>query len=307
MKIWDKIKELFTNNKTKSISSKFIIEAFPKHHEVSELEAVRAQTKLEERKQMGIPEKDINIILKYIINNTRISLKNNLHTDSLEMESMMLQCGFAQAIAAYQLEALGIDINIENVGDWKYSNDRHAILVANFLANVEGEVQTKRYLVDTTYRQFFQTQYANYERFFLEDDIEPKIEQAPSAGYFVCKTEEGREFSTKLIEDGYIELTPENAKIYGDGFYLSSRGRSQYKNQKPPRKEIKTSISKDEYFEEMINIRGELDYTKEELEGYGDTYKTPKEKMNEVEENILKDELVHNDTRKREEQIMELE
>lgn len=276
MKIWEKINDFLFRKQNKMLSSKFIIDAVPREHKVSELEAIRAQTRIEERSKTGISENDINTILKYIVNNTRSSLKEELQTLSLDTEDMMGLCGFAQAIAAYQLKELGVDINIGNIGGLDFSDARHAYVVANFPVNINGELQTKKYLLDTTYRQFFQTKYANYEQYFMGND-------APSAGYFVCKTNKGQEFANKLIEDGYIELTEENAKIYGDGFYLTCKGKSEYKNGKPPKGKISTPIKGEQYLQDITKQNGELDYSKEELEYIGALHKTPKDKMNYIE------------------------
>lgn len=301
MKIWEKIKEIFKKDKPKAIASKFIIEAVPKTHQLTDIELIKSQTKLEDVQKVneeankmvaGISLQDAEVLLKYIVNNTRTSLKRESYYPSVEEDDFCGECGYAQAISSYQFQKLGIDNIAANVSDTCYSKLRHAHLIAKIPIENEGKVDIAEYLIDTTYRQFFIVQECSYERFLNPDNY-----VGPDPGYFVCKNEEGKEFAKKLIEDGYIRLTKENAKIYGDGFCLASRNKDFYKNQKPPKGRIKTEYTGNDYLQELLNQSEMLDYTKEELELCGDIYPSPKEKINGTKKEEI-NPIIHDDNQR---------
>ncbi len=75
----------------------------------------------------------------------------------------------------------------------------------------------KTYLIDSTYRQFFSTMRCNEGRYYTEEE-NTNLKVAPDPGYFVTD----KNFAKSLMKDGYIELTKENAKKYGEAFYKAS-------------------------------------------------------------------------------------
>lgn len=79
------------------------------------------------------------------------------------------------------------------------------------------EYESKRYLVDITYAQFFDKSMNHIGRMGI-----PKLE-GPSVGYYMLLTDRSRDIAYKILTDGYIELDDEILKIYLGAFTLSFR------------------------------------------------------------------------------------
>ena len=79
------------------------------------------------------------------------------------------------------------------------------------------EYDSKRYLVDVTYAQFFDKSTNHIGRMGI-----PRLE-GPSVGYYMLLTEKGRDIAYKILTDGYIELDDGVFKTYLDAFTLSFR------------------------------------------------------------------------------------
>ena len=103
----------------------------------------------------------------------------------------------------------------------------------------------------------------------------------------------GEKVAQDLLSKGYIELTEENAKIYGDSFELANRNRNN-PTRVPSKKELVTGIDGSNYLRNIMNkdLQSEIDYTEEELEKYGINTKTPLSIREERARNITKDETV---------------
>ena len=81
---------------------------------------------------------------------------------------------------------------------------------------------SKYYLIDVTYSQFFYKYLNNLNRLGIMETGGCK------AGYFMLMTEKGRMIANKLLSDGYIELDEETLKIYLDSFAISFRNGLYY-------------------------------------------------------------------------------
>ncbi len=79
------------------------------------------------------------------------------------------------------------------------------------------EFDSKRYLVDITYSQFFEKRNNNLDRLGVVNL------DGTNVGSYMFLTEKGREIALKILKDGYIEMTEEVFKIYMDAFTLSFR------------------------------------------------------------------------------------
>lgn len=105
----------------------------------------------------------------------------------------------------------------------------------------------------------------------------------------------------KFYPSGFVELTPENAKFYGDSFMLEENMDKKFREKYekgvtvpvPRKKDLVTGISGEAYIEWMTDnarqdYRG-IDFDDEELEEfYGDKIKTPLMQKNELQEFIQK-------------------
>ena len=100
--------------------------------------------------------------------------------------------------------------------------DGHSFIVITL--NVEGE--EKHFLLDPTYIQFFHKDKCKKENYFISPMYPDKILLTPDAGFFI--REEDKEPVDFLLKYGYIELTEEYARIYGDSFLNTKTGTSPH-------------------------------------------------------------------------------
>ena len=111
---------------------------------------------------------------------------------------------------------------------------------------------------------------------------------APLAGYWCINLPGGAAFAQNILKNGFVELTPENAKIYGDSFILERKKDEEYQAKykegvtipQSTIKDVNTGFSGEQYIQWMIDetrqdSRG-IDYDDEELKGwYGELMETP--------------------------------
>lgn len=117
-------------------------------------------------------------------------------------------CGYGQAATAFRLEEMGISkeqIHPHQAAD-AFGGDgfRHAFLTVDM---PDG----KTYLVDTTFRQFFNGEQMGHN-------------QVGEPGKILRSTPEGRMIADKLLRDGFIELTDEVAQNYGNALRGGGEG-----------------------------------------------------------------------------------
>ena len=89
----------------------------------------------------------------------------------------------------------------------------HSFLTAEFNSD------KKTYLIDPTYQQFLLKENCNESKFFHHQGI---TLLKPDPGYYV--KEEDYPLLTSFVNNGFGELTPELAKMYGDSFYNTKQG-----------------------------------------------------------------------------------
>ncbi|MBR3199263.1 MAG: hypothetical protein IKG27_04535 [Bacilli bacterium] len=81
------------------------------------------------------------------------------------------------------------------------------------------------YLVDPTYNQFFDVDKCLTSKYVIKDGI---IKWTPDPGYFILKENDAnQEVIKKFLKYGFMELTRDNAIIYGDSFYFTQTGLSK--------------------------------------------------------------------------------
>ena len=96
--------------------------------------------------------------------------------------------------------------------------DGHSFTVVSL--NVEGE--ERNFLLDPTYIQFFQKEKCQKSAYFVSPMMPNRSLLTPDAGYFI--KEEDKDATEFLLKYGYIELTPEYARTYGDSFLNTKAG-----------------------------------------------------------------------------------
>lgn len=220
--------------------------------------------KLQDGVMDGISLHEADLILQWIIQNARTSLAKS-EKDFLSA-SLTGCCGFAQSMTLLPLIEVSSFVTINNVGNFPNSPYRHAFGTVQLPIKEDGKIYFKQYLLDASYRQYFTTAECNPGRYYLKN-----YNAGPAAGYYVCQTEEGRQFASELLTKGYIELTEQNAKIYGNGFDCESLNLSNLEKQN----ELLQTSGK--FYISVINTvqEKELNNDKEELEACGDVIVPP--------------------------------
>lgn len=271
----DKIKKILGYREGK----KFIIDTKPKIKNYSEIELMNIATIEEKLKQVlevnesngstsiGIREQEAISLLEWTVQNARIGLAKSENEDIAD-ESLLGTCGLGQGITGTTLKNMGLSPYIINACPTLAKNGfNHAYVVVDIPIQQNESIQNKSYLIDTTVRQFFlRDEITNSYRTYIKDKkFGNRV--APLPGYWMLKMENGEKIASKLLSDGFIELTEENAKIYGDSFKLAEKIRKR--PTKVPRKsELYTGIQGKQYIANIKRnqMQEEIDYDDDELE-----------------------------------------
>lgn len=176
------------------------------------------------RKRESLSQSEIDYYLNYVIYQTRVLLSSKKNKDINDYKFNFM-CDTAQSIIARYFDHLNISYKPVETG--KAISDNilgHSFLMAYF--DVDGEV--KSYIIDPTFNQFFDIDKCMESNFKVVNGI---VVKTPDLGYFALKADENSQNVIKnLIRCGYMELTRENAKIYGDLFYKTETGSINYFN-----------------------------------------------------------------------------
>ena len=135
------------------------------------------------------------------------------------MDNFDMKCDTAQAILGHyfhQINCRYAPCATHNVITSQI--DGHSFVVVTL--NVEGE--DKNFLIDPTYIQFFHQDKCQRDNYFVSPMYPDKVLLTPDAGFFI--KEEDMEPVDFLLRYGYIELTEEYARIYGDSFLNTKTG-----------------------------------------------------------------------------------
>ncbi len=155
--------------------------------------------------------------LRYIIYNVRSKLLNNNFNDSL-----IDMCSYCSNLVSRCANEL--DINTRRIIIYPGFTKEHSLLHygSGYHAFNMVMINDKNYIVDLTYRQFFLKDRNSLERIGvcgLSNTL---------PGRFMMMNESRMKTASKLLKDGYIEMTDENIKNYFDGFALSYRNATYY-------------------------------------------------------------------------------
>lgn len=314
--IYDKLKQKIRNILGYKEGKRFIIDTKPNMEEYSELSLMKlanTEGKLKkvlegnkENKNQGMTEQEAEEILKWTVQNARDELAKD---KNLQEESLLGCCGFGQAITAQTLRNMGLNPNICNVNPTiGEDTGRHAFITVNIPIKTSEKVENKMYLVDTTFRQFFLREEITNSRGEFIKDKEFGNKVAPMAGYWLLKMQGGRELAEEILSKGYIELTEERAKLYGDSFILEEKERKN-PTRVPNQKELITGIDGKQYINNINNpkLHGEIDYDMEDFEEFGINIKTPLMQKQEMIEKSYKENMTENKIEKNHEKDEELE
>lgn len=160
--------------------------------------------------------KDFLDVINYIVR-----LKINPNLDNYDNK-----CDLAISILYHYLKKLNCSI---------FSSTTHTSITNNIIGHsfltlqllVDGEI--KNYLIDPTYIQFFKKDKCTDSNYYTSPMYRDIILLTPDPGFFI--KDEMKKHCTSLLNHGYIELTEESARMYGDSFYNTKTGVS-YSNKK---------------------------------------------------------------------------
>ena len=204
----------------------------------------------------SLNQDEVDYYLSYVIYQTRalLSLKKFKEVSDYNYSFM---CDTAQSIIARYFDKLHISYKPVETGK-AITNDilGHSFLLADF--TVDGETRT--YILDPTYNQFFDVDKCSENNFKIINGI---VVKTPDLGYFALKSDENSQNVVKnLMRCGYMELTEANAKIYGDLFYKTKVGSINYFN-------TKLEMSGSIYIKSFKKSEARLTYNEEMLEELG--------------------------------------
>lgn len=281
--------------------SKFILDIKPNLREYSEIELMKIASIEEKLRKVlkanenelvdGIEENEARALLEWTVQNGRDGIMDGDDKKAILNDSLLGACGLGQGITAFTLKNMGLDPNAVNATKVLSKNGfKHAFLGVTIPVKGKDGVENKPYLVDITFKQFFlRTQITNHNGEFVKDKkFGNKV--APIPGYWMLHLPNGEKVAQEILSEGFIELTEENAKIYGDSFELANRDRKN-PEKIPSKAETKTGISGQQYLTNIMNkeLQSEIDYTEQELSAtYGINIRTPlmiKESRVKQEEN----------------------
>lgn len=166
----------------------------------------------------GLEKEEIEALLDWSVQNTRKEWRH-LGLD-VQTNSLNGLCEMGQALSLLPFENLGLVVTKNQAEDCFSYPLHHCFGTVTFpkKETPTDSVATTTYLIDTTYRQFFTTVRCNAGRYdTLEEN--KKIPAAPDPGYFI----EDEQFARELLKKGYILLTEENARKYGEAFERAGR------------------------------------------------------------------------------------
>lgn len=126
-------------------------------------------------------------------------------------------CEIGQAISIMPFENIGLKVTKNLAKDAFNYPFNHSFGTVTIPIDNNGIITDYTFLIDTTYRQFFSSSRCNLGRYLVKDEI-LGVDSHPDPGFFV----KDKNFAKELMGYGYVLLNSENAKKYGEAFYLSS-------------------------------------------------------------------------------------
>lgn len=128
-------------------------------------------------------------------------------------------CDLAQSILHYYFKNLSCTCHPLTTQEIITNNIvGHSFLTVELLV----ENQKTYYLIDPTYIQFFKEEKCKESNYYINPKFPDYILLTPDPGFFIKKGE--KEQAEFLLTYGYLPLTEEFARMYGDSFYNTKTG-----------------------------------------------------------------------------------
>ena len=147
----------------------------------------------------------INYIVRYKINPN--------------LDNYDYKCDLAQSILYHYLKKLNCNPHTCMTQNVITNNIiGHSFITIQII--VDNKIKT--YLIDPTYIQFFKKDKCTKDNYFISQQYNNYILLTPDPGYFINKSMNNE--INFLLNHGYIELTEQTARIYGDSFLNTKTG-----------------------------------------------------------------------------------
>ena len=162
--------------------------------------------------KISITNEELTYFLDYIIYLTRYNINPSL-------DNYDFKCDLAQSILYYYLKNLNCNIHPLTTQNSITNNiTGHSFITLELIVNNES----KYYLLDPTYIQFFKINKCNKDAYFIHPIYKNHVLLTPDPGFFI--QENMKENAKFLLNHGYIELNEKTAQMYGDSFYNTKTG-----------------------------------------------------------------------------------
>lgn len=215
----------------------------------------------------GISIEDAYLLLDWSVQNAR----KQFIRDGVDVvhDSLMGSCGYSQALTTMPLMNLGLKTTINNVSGLPVAGYRHAYSTVTIPIKEDNGCYYQQFLIDATYRQFYQSVMCN-DGWFYSTDERLKDNVGPSAGYYVPRDDFGLVFARKLLKRGFIELTENTAKYYAYGFACERLNLRNF-----DKIHDFAQMSGKDVIKAINEVQEELDYDPEEIISYGSPIYVP--------------------------------
>ena len=200
--------------------------------------------------KLDIDEASLEIEQKIalIIKNIRLNYEQVVDANINEI-NFTNKCDLLTDVAYYYFQDYGFNC---------YPIETHKVISDDVLGHslLMIEYNDLKYLVDLTYKQFFLKENCQETNYFIKNGY---VLLAPHPGYYYLKHPEYLNVAKTIIEQGFIEATEENIKVYFDSFYETKRGKI----------DNLVSISGKAYLNVCNSIKSLIYHSKESLEAMG--------------------------------------
>ena len=152
-----------------------------------------------------------------------INLLSNINGINLNNYTFVNQCPYSSKIVKDLCDDLNIESYIIEIQPG-YTKKQYIFNGSRFhFANII-RLDNKYFLIDLTYKQFFDSAATLIEKIGLMNYLPPRL------GVYMMMETQRKKLAESIINDGFIELTESTFKTYMDGFTISFRNGLYYEN-----------------------------------------------------------------------------
>lgn len=191
------------------------------------------------RREDPLTEAESILLIRYMVSCTRMNLAIHL-TDSIyqrgcqNIKDATLEglCGLSTDSIVFACKEISSLVHYRDMWDF-LPTAGHSFCFLKIPTYTDLNIIEKKYIIDCTYRQFFQIQYCSKGRLY-RDSI-------PDIGYFVYQNKEKVLFAQNLLQNGFFIVNENNLCSYFEPFLIRKDpnhyhfATNQYENQIPYR------------------------------------------------------------------------